>query len=1081
MIESLARFFIEKSKFTIAIMISILLAWIYSYLNIEKQYNPKIEVPAFQINISAPWMNSWDVHSLITVPLEDKIFEIPWVSDIYSSSEDSWMSALVKFEVWTSSLDAKVNLNQKLTDNMDLKPFWVQSPQIKSIDADDLPQLTIAIYMPNKDWVDLSDGRYLRQSAFEVKNYLRQIDGVSTFEIVWWEKSNYLIELQYEELMSRWLDVLSVKKAIEDSTISGYSVETTHKSELINLEIDPTSVEFWALERIVVWVDKLGSYVYLNEIADIRIWEKRLVKSSWISFDNQYHDVVFLWVGKKEWTNSVDVVDSVIEALELYEMPRDIAYEIIQNEWETAKNAISMLTNNLFQSIVIVFLVLWFSLGFRNALNSAIAIPLTLFIVFIVAFSFDQNINRITLFALILVLWMLVDDSTVVVENINRHLKTRFSDWKTKMEAIMTAISEVKMGVVLSTVTRLFAFGSMFFVTGMMWEYMEPIPWFGFIAFIASTLISLTINPFISYYSYKDIPSQREKHIEFKQDSWIKRFYLKIVWYFLHHDDKIARKRFRIFKYSFWLALILIIVIPISLWIFKARMLPKSDQNQVYLWIDIPENKNHHEIEDVRVLASDFIEKKSSLSYMVDSISYTSWQAFVSDFANLFRWGSSRMWENQLSMRINLKKDLENRLTSEEYVISLRKELVEILTFYNPGVKIRLLEDPPGPPVRATFMPIIAWEIESEAYKWFFLDFEKEVYKIKDSHDLVDIINSNEKQTQKIILEIDRESLSLKGLSYSEVYNLLNLTYSWIGISSIKWSSYEESASLIVTVDNDNFELLEKLYLVNDLWEKVYLSSVVDKKLSKTSNKILTDNKREVSYIYSEIWHNSVIYPVIRLYMNLSSDDFLGDKYELLGMDFYSMKFKHLESWEVIEIFWWWEWETTMDTFRDLWLAMIIAIISIIFVLVGQFWTFWTSLVVMITFLLWFFWIFPWYTLLYLINGEYFSATSMIWIIALAWIVVWNAILLIEYTNSRLDKSLENINIAILEACKVRFKPVLLTSLTTILWAFTILWDPVWSGLAWAIIWGLSVSSVLTLIVIPIFYRNFLVKNKKEI
>lgn len=1084
MIEKLAIFFIEKSKFTLAVVISIILAWLFSYSNIEKQYNPKIEVPAFMISLWAPSLDSSEMLDYVTKPLEDKVSEIPWVDKMYSETSDWQTSLMVRFDVWEDEEKAKVNLNQKLSDNMHLKPLGVTDPVIKNIDADDLSQVTFALYYK---WdLPLEDSQmYLRDEAFKLKDHLRWVSDVSTFEIVWGLKNNVVIELNNDLLESRSLSQIEVYNKIKDYSVTGFVWEAIWANwGKIDIEIsswvDESSLESY--ENLIIGKSSDDSYVYLKDVANIKYWTDRLVSSSYFSDDTWSYNAVFLGVWKKEGTNAIFVVEDILNSLNAYNLPDDLGISVIQNEWQTAENAISMLTSNLIVSIVIVFTVLGLSLWFRNALNSAIAIPLTLFIVFIVAFILEQNINRITLFALILILWMLVDDSTVVVENINRHMAKRSTSWKTKLEAIISAISEVKMWVVLSTVTRLFAFGSMFFVTWMMWEYMEPIPWFGFIAFIASTIIALTINPWISYYSHKDSSLKAPEKEDHKKESRWKKLYLSIVRYFVDHNIKKARKKFVVFKYSFWIALVLIMVIPISLWVFKARMLPKSDQNQVYLWLDLPWNYSFEETSKAlpkieEVIFSDDLPEDLQIA---KNISYSVWDKFVSDFANLFRWWDARISENQISARINLEPLTKGRISSEEYVIKVRPYLSEKIHSTFPWTKIRLLEDPPGPPVRATFMPIIEWDLSSTEYKNFITDLKWEIFNISKTESLVDIEDSFNKENMKVLLKINKENLSKKWVNYSDVFDLINLNFNGLAVSTIKWKNDLEANSVIVTSAWESFEELDKMYLINSSWEKVYLSSVTEKVIVETNSKIYSEDKKEVSYIYAEIWNNSVIYPVISLYKILTNDSFLQDKYEVLDVSFYWIKFKVLSSWEEINLKWGWEWETTMDTFRDLWLAMIMAIVSVIFILVGQFGKFWTSFIVMITFLLWFFWIFPGYTILYLLNNEYFSATSMIWVIALAWIVVWNAILLIEYINNKLDENYENLEYAIIEACKVRFKPVLLTSITTILWAFTILWDPVWSGLAWAIIWGLSVSSILTLIVIPIFYHNYLNKIKKE-
>ena len=216
---------------------------------------------------------------------------------------------------------------------------------------------------------------------------------------------------------------------------------------------------------------------------------------------------------------------------------------------------------------------------------------------------------------------------------------------------------------------------------------------------------------------------------------------------------------------------------------------------------------------------------------------------------------------------------------------------------------------------------------------------------------------------------------------------------------------------------------------------------------------------------------NSLIYPVIKLFWILMDEEFLWWEYKVLSWSPYKIEYIWLKDYKKYVIEWWWEWELTMDTFRDLWIAMFLSLLAIYFLLVWQFSSFKIAWIIMITFLLSFYWVFPGFSILFLLNNEYFSATSMIWVIALWWIVVWNAIILIDYINV-LKKNWLTIEDALLKAWYVRFAPIILTSLTTVFWAATIIWDPVWSWLAWTIIWWLLVSSILTLIIIPIFYYD---------
>jgi multidrug efflux pump subunit AcrB len=510
-------------------------------------------------------------------------------------------------------------------------------------------------------------------------------------------------------------------------------------------------------------------------------------------------------------------------------------------------------------------------------------------------------------------------------------------------------------------------------------------------------------------------------------------------------------------------------------------MLPKSNQNQIYLWIDAPRWWNIEKTSKIEKDLANWLLNKKNTNNVIENITSVIGQAYTWDFANLFRWWLNRIWENQISARINLVppeeyKELtwEKRPSSEYFTIQIREKFKDYLLTKYPDIKIKLLEDPPGPPVRSTFLIKIKTEASNKDTNYFVNKIFKEVQKIAPKQELVDIWTSKSTTYKKLKINLDHESISRAWLTVEQVEYSLAIALNWMDISLVKnYNSYEPTNIEIVWKTNqiNNIDLLKTISFTNPSWEKIPLTSIATIENTFVSPEINTDWRKETTYIYWEMWDNSLIYPVIKLYWILMDKNFLWNDYKLDSWSPYEIKYTWLKDWKKYVIEWWGEWELTMDTFRDLGMAMAISLLAIYFLLVGQFASFWVAWIIMITFLLGFFGVWPWFTFLYLVNNEYFSATSMIWVIALAWIVVWNAIILIEYLNT-LKKNWLTIKDALLKAWYVRFAPIILTSLTTVFGAATIIWDPVWAWLAWSIIWWLSISSFLTLIVIPIFYYD---------
>lgn len=465
------------------------------------------------------------------------------------------------------------------------------------------------------------------------------------------------------------------------------------------------------------------------------------------------------------------MVDSILQKMEEIKktLPKNVVIHTIQNEGETAREATSELMFHLFVSIAIVFIILVIFLGLTDALNAAFCIPMVLGIVFIVALILGLDINRITLFALILSLGILVDDSIVMVENNSRHLAMMARTGRTKVQAILDSVREVGVSIVFSTITRVMSFVAMFAVTGMMGDYMKPIPVFASIALIASLFVAFSLNPFLAIAMHSDKKKVHE-HKEGRFLAWYGRFIGK----YIHESDATVKKR-RNLKIGFWIALFAILVAPIMLDVFKARMLPKADKDQVYLWIDASRDSTAGQMKEIGEDASRFLlcktEKVQKDLCLAENISTSVGDRFLGDFANLFRGGTNRMQENQISMRINIVEAKHRDMKSEQYVIAIRPLLREYLLQKYPDVKLRLLEDPPGPPTMATFhIKAKGQEDLASGELARFADALKSVVmKIAPEQQIVDITDSNSTAKQEIRVKLDTERIGETGLSVSQV------------------------------------------------------------------------------------------------------------------------------------------------------------------------------------------------------------------------------------------------------------------------------------------------------------------------
>ncbi len=719
MIAKFTEFFLKNEKITFILILIISIFGLLSYILLPKQYNPSIVAPAFMIEVPAYGYSAKEGHEYLIKGIENKVRELVGVDKVYGYATDSFVSVMVAFQVGVDQEVAKTRLYDKMYSNYDLKPYGISDVRIRSIDPEDLPQVTYAISFSGsapKNLDEKARGQYLQNIAKILRERIKTVEGTTLIDIVGGYSNDISIELIPERIETFGLDTMSVITKLRESFGTSIIGEITNEQTKTTLYLDQDTDTLKRLKNFPILVQG-EKKIQLQDIASITSGPIDITKRYEYATASGVSDTVFLGVAKLKGTNSVHIVERVHEVMNEVRatLPKNITIATIQDEGETAKHATNELMFHLFVSIAIVLVILIVFLGVRDAINAAFCIPMVLGIVFIVAMVLGLDINRITLFALILSLGILVDDSIVMVENNARHLAMMPRTGRTKTEAILDSVREVGVSIVLSTITRVISFVAMFAVTGMMGDYMKPIPIFASIALTASLVVAFSINPFLASFLHK---SGASAHHEKKEGGFL-RWYGKKLQTFINREPSTTRKRTWL-KTGFWVSLMIILIAPIMMDIFKARMLPKADKNQVYLWIDAPRNASIETTSKIAREAETFLlgYKKSEktvsgeISYtrvlpkelrIVESTSTSIGDRLTADFANLFRGGNNRIGENQISMRINLTPASERDLKSEEWVIAVRPLLTEALTKKYSDIKIRLLEDPPGPPTQATF------------------------------------------------------------------------------------------------------------------------------------------------------------------------------------------------------------------------------------------------------------------------------------------------------------------------------------------------------------------------------------------
>ena len=774
--------------------------------------------------------------------------------------------------------------------------------------------------------------------------------------------------------------------------------------------------------------------------------------------------MVYIAISKLKGVNSTAVADAVIEKLEeekKLSIPAEIKTQILHNEGATAHEEIFKLSLELAKSIAIVGAVLFLILGYKSALIVSLVIPLILFAVFAIGHLFGETMNRITLFALILSLGLLVDDAIVVVENINRYFRMKLG--LSKREIVVRAVDEVGSALFMSTLTMILAFVPMAFVTGMMGPYIGPIPFFVPVALAASLVFAVTLNPFFAYVLHREKDDQEKINFIGRLIKKIEGLYARYIKILL--DSTRTRK---IFLAATLFAIILSLSLPF-LKIVKFRMLPKADKEQFYLYLDLPNGTSIAKTD----LLSNELEKLILAQENVESVESFVGTSQIVDFNGLFKGSSFRTQENQATLKINLTHPEERKETSEE-IASKTRDISEYFSQNHPNANIKIVEDPPGPPVLATLFIKVQGD-DTEKITRIARDMKNIVSQEEGA---VDVDTSIPEQNADKSYRINIQKSQLLGIAPSAINETLYLALEGLPAGSYhrqEKTDYPENdqEKIIVRLKKDERAALENLHqltIPDRNGNPIALTELlIEEKEAHSESMIYADNREKTVSVSAEMENRSVIYAVLDIFPKLLDYQLPATEETEISWNLFGVTYTDVRSGEKFSVMLDGEWKLTLEVFRDLGIVMALVMFLIYFVIAAQTESLIIPLLIMGSIPLSLIGVMPGFAALGFLKGTYFNATSMIGVIALSGLAVKNAIIYLEYLEPKL-KSGVPLKDALIEAGRIRLLPIILTSLTAILGSLTIVSDPVWEGLAWAIVFGLTASTLLTLFVFPVLY-----------
>ncbi len=1067
----LAKTFLT-SKITAMIMLAITLVGLVAVMVTPREYNPQIVVPAANIIVAKPGATADEVENTIVKPLEAIMNSQAGVKHTFGFAANDYGVVTVQFDVGQDQEKSLVKLYNQLMQNMDRMPPGAMQPIVKPINVDDVPIMTLTLASTKQSDYEL---RYV---ALHVLEQLRNIPGVSFTELVGGRPRAVSIDIDAQKLAAAGLALDQVDRMLNATNISMPAGELVDNNKNTPLRFNGFLKNAREVGDIVLGAPR-GRPVFLKDVARIVDGPAEVDSSSHFAFGpGKQHPAfkgdapaVTIAIAKKSGTNAVVVANAVLAKLETLKreaIPEGVSVTVTRDDGAKANSAVNTLVEHLGIAIASVVVVLLFFLGWREAAIVTLTVPLILFVVLTIGLVAGQTINRITLFALILSLGLLVDAAIVVVENIHRHL--HHGGAANFKEALVRATNEIGNPTNVATIAVILAFIPMAFVTGMMGPFMQPIPFNVPVAMIASLLIAYIVVPWAANLMLKGkalaelekSPTMEEQDAQ-PQDP-LHRAYVRVITPFLNNS-----------KRRNWLFLIVVALLMLAmlqpLWQFfrpsgmngplsalgvELKMLPNDNTNTFLLEVDTPAGTALARTDQVARAVGDVL---AHTQYVVNYQTFLGVTATV-DFAALVRGDILKRGENLAQIRVNLIDKHDRSASSHEIVSSLNETLMQVRKRF-PDTQIKLYETPPGPPVQS--------QILAELYGPDYNKLRAAAAVVReDFNNIYGIINTDDSVTTDVEsyeIHVDAEKAALAGIAPAQVAKLIHDYVSGFSLGALHIEDAREPINLTVRLPRSERQSpgqILSLSVVNAMGQQVPLSSIATMSRVVAAKPIYDRDQHQVVMVGGELLRSSPVYAVLALDKMLDNKTVAGEHFTTGNLRFNEAQPSDVTKYQIL---WGGEMRLTLDVFRDLGSAFIVALVLIYLVLVGYYKSFMIPMIVMGAIPLTLVGVFPGHW----IAHQAFTATSMIGVIALAGIVVRNSLLLIDFIIEHEARGC-GVKEAVIEAGAIRFRPILLTALAIILGSAIMVTDPVFGGLAVSLIFGTFASTALTLLVIPLLY-----------
>ncbi len=1058
----IAKQFLHSQMTPLLALVAVLLG-VFAVLVTPREEEPQINVTMANVMIAYPGASAKDVAQTVTTPAEQVLSQIAGVDHVYSVAQPGMAVITVQFKVGQEHVPSLVKLYDVVHSHSDWLPptLGVAQPIIKAKGIDDVPIVALTL------WREQSAGGSieLTQVAHAIENELKRVPGTREVTTLGATQRMVRVLLNPESLNAYQLTMQDVAQVLQGSNVSQNAGMLAQDNHEVLVQTGSFLASALDVQQLVVGVTN-GKPVFLRDVAEVKDGADQPASYVWLGTGPAAADkdiqakgeytAVTVAISKKPGANAVDVADKLlarVAELKGSVIPADVQVSTTRNYGETANDKAMKLIKKLLFATAAVVLLVWLTMGKREALVVGIAVMLTLAATLFASWAWGFTLNRVSLFALIFSIGILVDDAIVVVENIHR--RRALATHQSLSEIIPEAVDEVGSPTILATFTVIAALLPMAFVSGLMGPYMSPIPINASMGMLISLAVAFIITPWLVL----KFSSAHHAALKDERDTLLSRFFRKRLTPFLNGAHGKAARR------KLWLAILAGLLLAVSLGVVKLvilKMLPFDNKSEFQIVVDMPTGTA---LEQTSGVLHDIGAYLATVPEVTDYEAYAGSAAPI-NFNGLVRQYYLRSAAEQGDVQVNLRDKHHRSRSSHEIATAVLEPIQKIALQW--GAKIKIVEVPPGPPVMS---PIVA-----EIYGPDYDGARKVAGKVREqfgkTEGIVGIDDSVTETAPKMMLHVLQSKAALLGVSSNEIVAAISVALSGQNVTSLHDANakYAPPVRIGLPADHrDNIDEVLKLKVRAHDGILVPLSEVVQVIKMERDYPIYHKDLLPVVYVYGDMAGklDSPLYGMFGINSKVS-----GAKLEQGGtLESYYFN-QPSDPYASYALKWDGEWQVTFETFRDMGIAYGVGLILIYLLVVAQFKSYVVPLIIMAPIPLTIIGVMPGHALF----GAQFTATSMIGMIALAGIIVRNSILLVDFVNLQIRDGVD-LQHAVIAAASARAKPIVLTGLAAMLGALFILDDPIFNGLALSLIFGILVSTVLTLVVIPVLYYATLYKK----